>query len=82
MIYADGNTPFAVGSSELQVINEIKGMTESLSWFQNNCMKVNPDKFHLPLSDRNIHQVDVCNEKLYSTGSEKLFRIKINNKLT
>ena len=52
--YADDNTPFAMcGSSELEVINEIKSVAESLTlWFRNNCIKVNPDKFHLLLSDK------------------------------
>ena len=45
-------------------------------------MKVNPDKFHLLLSDKKIHQVDICNQKLSSTYSEKLLGIKIDNKLT
>ena len=59
--YADDNTPFAVGgSSELEVINEIKVVAENLTlWFRNNCMKVNPDKFHLLLSDEKSHQVDI-----------------------
>ena len=75
--YADDNTPFAMGSSELEVINEIKSVTESLPlWFRNNCMEVNPDKFHLLLSDKKIHQVDICNEKLSSTCNEKLLGIK------
>ena len=54
--YADDNTPFAMGgSSELEVINEIKGVAESLNlWFRNNCVKVNPDKFHLLLSDKKV----------------------------
>ena len=48
--YADDNTPFAMGSSELEVINEIKNVAESLTlWFRNKCMKVNPDKFYLLL---------------------------------
>ena len=52
--YAYDNTPFAmVGSLELEVINEIKGVAESLTLqFRNNCMKVNPDKFHLLLRDK------------------------------
>ena len=75
--YAYDNTPFAMGSSELEVINEIKSVTESLTlWFRNNCMEVNPDKFHLLLSDKKIHQVDICNEKLSSTCNEKLLGIK------
>ena len=54
--YADGNTPLVMGgSSELEVIKEIKSVVESLTlWFQNNCMKVNPDKFHLLLSDKKV----------------------------
>ena len=51
-------------------------------WFRNNCMKVNPDKFHLLLSDKKSHQVDICNKKLSSTCSEKFLGIKIDNKLT
>ena len=51
-------------------------------WFRNNCMKVNPDKFHLLLSDKKSHQVDICNRKLSSTCSENLLGIKIDNKLT
>ena len=51
-------------SSELEVSNEIKSVAESPALcFQNNCMKVNPDKFHLLFSDKKIHQVDTCNEK-------------------
>ena len=36
--YADDNTPFAMdGSSELEVINEIKGVAENHTlWFRNN----------------------------------------------
>ena len=46
--YADDNTLFAMGSSELEVIKEFKTVAESLTlWFRKNCMKVNPDKFHL-----------------------------------
>ena len=43
-------------SSELEVINEIKSVMESLTlWFRNNCMKVNPDKCHLLLSDKKVN---------------------------
>ena len=54
--YANDNTPFAMGSPELEVINEIRTVVENLTLrFWNNCMKVNPDKSHLLLS----HQVDI-----------------------
>ena len=54
--YADDNTPFTMGgSSELEVINEIKSVAESLTlWFRNNCNKVNPGKFHLLLSAKKV----------------------------
>ena len=43
------------GSSELEVINEIKSLAESLTlWFRNNCKKVNPDKFHFLLSAKKV----------------------------
>ena len=54
--YANDNTPFGMGSPELEVINEIKTVAVNLTLrFWNNCMKVNPDKFHLLLN----HQVDI-----------------------
>ena len=41
-----------MGSSELEVINEIKTVTENVTlWFQNNFVKVN-HKFHPLLSDK------------------------------
>ena len=54
--YADDSTLFAMGgSSELELMNEIKSVVGSLTlWFRNNCMKVNPDKFHLLLSDKKV----------------------------
>ena len=62
MSYADDTTPFAMGgSSELEVTNEIMSVvesltvfTENLKWFWNNCMNVNPDKFHHLPSDKNV----------------------------
>ena len=44
-------------------------------------MKVNPEKFHLLLSDKKSHQVDICNKKFSSTCSENVLEIKIDNKL-
>ena len=47
----------------VQVINYIMSVVECLTfWFRNNCVKVNPDKFHLLFSDKKIHQVDICGE--------------------
>ena len=77
------NTPFAMGSWELEVINEIESVTETLTLrFRNDCMKVNSDMFHPHRSDNKIHQVDICNEKLSSTCSENFWWITIDNKLS
>ena len=38
--------------------------------------------FTLSLSDKKIHQVDICNNNLLSACSEKLLGIKFDNKLT
>ena len=75
--------PFTKGNSELELINELRTAVENLTLqIQNNCMKVNPDKFYLLLSDKKIHQVDICNEKFSSKCSEKLLGVKVDNKLT
>ena len=68
---------------KLEVINEIKSVVESLTtlWFRNNCMKVNQINFTFFLVIKS-HHVDICNEKLSSTCSEKFFGVKIDNKLT
>ena len=72
--YANDNTPFAMGSSELEVVTKIKSVPLRLSlWFQNNYMKVNPAKFCLLFSGKKIYQVDICPEKLSSTCCEKYF---------
>ena len=78
--YADDNTPFVMGSSEVEVINEIKTAAESFTlWFQNNCIKVHPDKFHLLLTDKKvIRWIFVMTS---SQVREKNLGIKINNKL-
>ena len=70
-------------SSEFEVINEIKSVSDRLTlWFRNNCTKVNPDKFHFLLSDKKVITWIFGNEKLSITCSEKFFRIKVVNNLT
>ena len=77
------NGSCSCGSSEFEVINEIKCVSERLTlWFRNNCMKVNPDKFHFLLSDKKVVTWIFGNEKLSITCNEKFFRIKVVNNLT
>ena len=77
--YANDNTSFAMASSELEVFNEIGPARESLTlWFQNNFMKANHN-FHLLFSEKEVHQVEICDTKLSSTCSETLLGIKLGN---
>ena len=59
MSCVDVKTPFAMDSSELEIINEIKTAAESFTlWFQNDCMKVSPEKFLFLFNDKKINQVE------------------------
>ena len=80
--YADDNTPYSMGNSEDEVLNKIKNSTENLfSWFQNNSMKINPDKFHLLFSKTKKIEINICNEKISNSSHEKLLGVTIDHKL-
>ena len=77
------NGSCSCGSSEFEVINEIKSASERLTlWFRNNCVKVNPDKFHFLLSDKKVITWIFGNGRLSIKCSEKFFRITVVNNLT
>ena len=82
--YADYNTPFAMGgSSEWEIINESKSVEESLTlWLPNNCMKVNPDEFHLRLSDKKVIRWIFVMRSFQVRAVKSFGGIKIDNKLT
>ena len=45
--YADNNTPYCMGKTTEEVINQLEKSSISISeWFENNGMKANPDKCH------------------------------------
>ena len=49
--YADDTTPYSVGSTTTEVLENLSGITKKLfTWFANNQMKANDDKCHLLLS--------------------------------
>ena len=81
--YADDNTPYSLGKTEDQVINEIKQASEKIfSWFQDNYMKINPEKFHLLMSTTKDLQIDICNESIANSHKEKLLGVIIDNNLS
>ena len=80
--YSDNNTPFA-GSSELEVINEIKSVAESHTlWFRNNCKKVNPDKLHLLLSDKKVITWIFVTRSFQVSAVKIFLGLKTDNKIT
>ena len=51
------------------------------TWFQNNSIKADPDKFHLLLTDTDYQGMEVCNNKTENSFYEKLLGTKIDTKL-
>ena len=60
--YADDTTPYSVGSTTTEVLENLSGITKKLfTWFANNQMKANDDKCHLLLSspdDSSLIQIE------------------------
>ena len=51
--YADDTTPYSVGSTTTEVLENLSGITKKLfTWLANNQMKANDDKCHLLLSSQ------------------------------
>ena len=51
-IQVDDNTPYTTNKSTSEVLSDIKMASKKLfTWFENNSMKANPDKFKFILSD-------------------------------
>ena len=48
--YADDTTPYSVGSTTVEVLKNLSGITKKLfTWFANNQIKANDDTYHLML---------------------------------
>ena len=81
--YADDNTPYSLGKTEDQVLNEIKSASEKLfSWFQDYYKKMNPEKFHLLLSNTKDLKINVWDESISNSRKEKLLGVTIDSKLS
>ena len=51
--YADDKTPYTVNENAKEVIRTLEQISKPLLiWFKDNKMKLNPDKYHLILSDK------------------------------
>ena len=81
--YADDNTPFASGQSIDNVMRTLENDSVRLfKWFSNNQMKVNKDKCHLFLSNKERVTLKKEETEIKSSNCEKVFGIKIDNNLT
>ena len=83
--YADDNSPFSCCNDIESVISQLQKDSETLlTWFDNNRLKANPDKFHLILSERNTEQdfIQIQQFKILNSSCKKLLGITIDNKLS
>ena len=81
--YADDTTPYSVGSTKTEVLENLSGITKKLfTWFANNQMKANDDKCHLLLSspdDSSLIQIE--NSTIKCSKVKKLLEVYIDYKL-
>ena len=81
--YGDDTTPYSVGSTTTEVLENLSGVTKKLfTWFANNQMKANDDKCHLLLSspdDSALIQIE--NSTINYSKVKKLLGVHIYYKL-
>ena len=81
--YADDTTPYSVGSTTTEVLENLSGITKKLfTWFANNQMKANDDKCHLLLSSSNDSAfIQIENSTIKCSKVKKLLEVHIVYKL-
>ena len=76
--YADDTTPYVCGKDITLVIKSLENAAEfAFTWFKNNQMKGNEDKFHVVLSTREDLHVKIGASHIKDAFSEKLLGVKI-----
>ena len=75
--YADDNTPYSTGNGIHNVMFDLEQASDILSkWYIDNCLKANPDKYHVLLSETPETQLIEENVPIASSSCEKLLGIK------
>ena len=70
--YADDNTPYTGSNDVNGLIKSLEeASTELFKWFDDNLMKSNPDKCHLPVST-NYNAIKIETFLIENTTKEKL----------
>jgi len=80
--YADDTTPYVYEFTIEKVIEklEING-NKIFQWFTDNYLKANPDKCHFLTNKNGNISINIKNENISSSQSEKLLGIKFDNSL-
>ena len=67
--YADDTTSYTCENNMNTVIVKLEYASLLINWINNNFIKVNPDKFHVILSEKDeTLSVNVENYKIYNRG--------------
>ena len=74
--YADDCSPFEFSDSSNDVIRKLEDdSTILIRWYKSNCLKPNPDKWHLRLSDiGNDLNIVISNKCIQNSSYEKKTR--------
>ena len=76
--YADDRTPCVCGKDITSVIKSLENAAEIVfTWFKNNHMKGNKDKYHVVLSTHEDMHVKIGTSQIKNSCSEKLLRVKV-----
>ena len=81
--YGDDNTPYTSGHFIDDKMRTLDNYSVRLfKWFSNNHMKVNKDKCHLLLSNKEKVTMKIGETEILSSNCKKLRGIKVDHKLT
>ena len=80
--YAVDSTPYLYHMDSTKIGENLENISAKLlTWFTNNRMKANPDKYHFLLTGGNEQTIYINEVAINSSKEEKLLGITIDNKL-
>ena len=82
--FASNTTPFLCDQALETVLETQKSNSKkAIFWFENNCMKLNTDKYHLLISGSKYEQiwVEIREDKTWESDVVKLLDAAIENRL-
>ena len=81
--YADDNTPYVINKHLHSLLhNIVKETTILVKWFEENYFKMNPDKYHLLVTNHSEDiSIKIGGETIKGSNSVKLLGVNLDNKL-